>query len=99
MSAARPPPQPSPADREAALALVHVSRETRQRLDTFVDLLLLWQNKTNLIAPSTIPHLWTRHIADSLQLLELVPLGKTWIDLGSGGGFPGIPVACALAGT
>jgi 16S rRNA (guanine527-N7)-methyltransferase len=86
----------SPADRAAALELIDVSRETTARLDTFVEVLLLWQNKTNLIASSTIPRLWTRHIADSLQLLELAPHAKVWVDLGSGGGFPGIPIACAL---
>ena len=60
-------------------------------------MLLQWQAKTNLIAPSTIPHLWTRHIADSLQLLALAPDARIWVDLGSGGGFPGLVLACALA--
>ena len=58
---------------------------------------MLWQQKTNLISPATIPTLWTRHVADSLQLLELAPNAKTWVDFGSGGGFPAIPIACALA--
>jgi 16S rRNA G527 N7-methylase RsmG len=159
-------------DREKALAMFDVSRETVARLDRFVELLLAWQRRTNLIAPSTIPSLWTRHVADSLQLVELVqtpaphPLpnagegreggmgarlrgadslspcgggsgwgvvlggtrvqtgstpdpspqgggeefaassspdltpmreGGVWLDLGSGGGFPGIVIACALA--
>src|SRR6195952_1464421 len=88
-----------PADKAAALALTPVSRETEARLDRYVDLLLEWQAKTNLVAPSTLPHLWTRHISDSLQLLTLAPTAKTWIDLGSGGGFPGIVLACALAET
>src|SRR5262245_44472510 len=88
-----------PADRESALALTPVSRETLERLDRFVALLLAWQRRTNLIAPSTVPLLWTRHIADSLQLLELAPEARAWIDLGSGGGFPGLVLACALAGT
>src|SRR5205807_3323200 len=83
-------------DKQAALQLVPVSRETVERLDAFVDLLLQWQAKTNLVAPSTLPHLWTRHIADSLQLFSIAPHIGTWIDLGSGGGFPGIVVACAL---
>ena len=60
-------------------------------------MLLLWQQKQNLIAASTIPQLWTRHVADSLQLLPLAPGAKVWVDFGSGGGFPGIPIACALA--
>lgn len=85
------------ADRAKALALVDVSRETSQRLDRLVELLLLWQQKQNLIARSTVPHLWTRHIADSLQLLALAPNARIWVDLGSGAGFPGLVIACALA--
>jgi 16S rRNA (guanine527-N7)-methyltransferase len=89
----------NPADKAAALALTPVSRETEARLDRYVELLLEWQAKTNLVAPSTLPHLWTRHISDSLQLLNLAPSVRTWIDLGSGGGFPGVVLACALAET
>jgi 16S rRNA (guanine527-N7)-methyltransferase len=109
------------SDRQNALAMFDVSRETVARLDRFVDLLLAWQRRINLIAPSTIPSLWTRHVADSLQLLELAEAfpphpppppsltlprergregwgkGGVWLDLGSGGGFPGIVIACALA--
>lgn len=85
-------------DRARALALTPVSRETLDRLDHFVATLLAWQRRMNLIAPSTEPKLWTRHIADSLQLLALAPDAKTWVDLGSGGGFPGLVIACALAG-
>jgi 16S rRNA (guanine527-N7)-methyltransferase len=81
------------------LALVPVSRETEARLDRYLDLLREWQAKTNLVAPSTLPHLWTRHVADSLQLLTLASTAKTWVDLGSGGGFPGVVLACALAET
>ena len=90
-------PQAVAADKSAALALTPVSRETEQRLDRFIDLLGQWQNKTNLVAPSTLPHLWTRHVSDSMQLLELQPAALRWMDLGSGGGFPGIVLACALA--
>jgi 16S rRNA (guanine527-N7)-methyltransferase len=86
------------SDRARALALTPVSRETSERLDTFVELLLSWQRTTNLIAASTIPHLWTRHIADSLQLLDLAPDARVWVDLGSGAGFPGLIIAIALAG-
>ncbi|MBS0536351.1 MAG: 16S rRNA (guanine(527)-N(7))-methyltransferase RsmG [Proteobacteria bacterium] len=85
-------------DKARALELTPVSRETLNKLEIYVALLLKWQATTNLIAPSTIPHIWTRHVADSLQLTELVPDATTWIDLGSGGGFPAIPVACVLAG-
>ena len=86
------------ADRARALALTDVSRETTARLDRFVELLLTWQRTTNLIAPSTLPRLWTRHIADSLQLLDLAPDARVWVDLGSGAGFPGLAIACALTG-
>jgi 16S rRNA (guanine527-N7)-methyltransferase len=93
----------SMTDRAQALAMFDVSRETSARLDRFVNLLLVWQSHTNLISRSSIPSLWTRHVADSLQLLELarLPLLKppVWLDLGSGGGFPGIVIACALADT
>ena len=85
------------SDKAAALALTPVSRETEMRLDRYLALLREWQAKTNLIAPSTLPQLWTRHVADSLQLLTLAPKAKIWLDLGSGGGFPGVVLACALA--
>ena len=85
------------ADRARALALTPVSRETAARLDRFVAVLLDWQRRMNLIATSTEPHLWTRHVADSLQLLPLAPQARIWADLGSGGGFPGLVIACALA--
>ena len=87
------------ADRAEALRLTPVSRETLRRLDLYVEALLSWREKTNLFALSTIPHLWTRHIADSLQLLDLAPDARTWVDLGSGAGFPGLAIACALAET
>src|SRR6185369_17090629 len=99
MGKVQPADLPSADDKIAGLALTPVSRETEARLDRFVDLLVEWQAKTNLVAPSTLPHLWTRHIADSLQLLDLAPTAKIWVDLGSGGGFPGVVLACALAET
>ncbi len=85
------------ADRERALALTPVSRETAALLDRFVGLLLATQSHTNLIGPATVGELWTRHIADSLQLIELAPAAQTWLDIGSGGGFPGLVLACAFA--
>jgi 16S rRNA (guanine527-N7)-methyltransferase len=93
------PSQTSPFDKAAALALTPVSHETEKRLDAYVDLLVQWQAKTNLVASSTLPTLWTRHISDSLQLLTLAPDAKIWIDFGSGGGFPGVVLACAMADT
>jgi len=90
------------ADRKRVLSAFRVSRETATRLDRFVALLLVWQRRTNLMSASTMSSLWTRHVADSLQLLDLVPTNSQsnppiWLDLGSGGGFPGIVIACALA--
>jgi 16S rRNA (guanine527-N7)-methyltransferase len=83
------------ADKARALMLCPVSRETEKRLDMFVDALLLRQQTMNLVASSTLPHIWTRHVADSLQLVPLAPQAKVWADFGSGAGFPGIPIACA----
>jgi 16S rRNA (guanine527-N7)-methyltransferase len=88
-------------DRARALAMLHVSRETIERLDRFIDLLLTWQPKINLIAPSTVASVWVRHVADSLQILDLassLPADslRVWVDLGSGAGFPGLALACAL---
>src|ERR1700734_3896119 len=89
-------------DRARALAMFNVSRETTERLDRFIDLLLTWQRHTNLGGGSTIPSLWTRHVADSLQLLAIAPktqksTAPVWVDLGTGGGFSGLVIARALA--
>lgn len=72
-----------------------VSRETFDRLSVYVDELMRWQRAVNLVSPATLPELWTRHIADSLQLTDLAPAARTWVDLGSGGGLPGLVVAGA----
>ena len=77
-------------------AVNNVSRETQKRLTVFADLLVQWQGHINLIAPSTIPDLWERHIEDSLQYVIQFPNAKHWIDLGSGAGFPGLIAAIAL---
>ncbi|MBG6163166.1 16S rRNA (guanine527-N7)-methyltransferase [Labrenzia sp. EL_195] len=74
-----------------------VSRETLERLQIYVDLVLKWQPAQNLIAPSTIADIWTRHVADSLQTQWLDPAARVWVDIGSGGGFPGIVTAILLA--
>ncbi len=77
----------------------NVSRETRERLEVYCDLVRKWNPKVNLISRATIPDLWQRHIADSLQLLDICSCPRRWADLGSGGGFPAIVVACALQET
>jgi 16S rRNA (guanine527-N7)-methyltransferase len=85
---------PHPVELESRFTAV--SRESWDRLDTYVALLLKWQERINLIAPSTVSEVWERHVADSLQLLPFVPSTTQQIaDLGSGGGLPGIVLACA----
>ena len=84
-------------DRQRALRLVPVSRETEERFAVFADLLLRWRNVTNLISERTAGTIWTRHIADCAQVLQVAPGARRWIDIGSGAGFPGLVVAMQLA--
>ncbi len=77
---------------------VGVARETVSRLSTYVD--LLWERnlQLNLVAASTLPHVWHRHLLDSAQLLALIPpSAQTIVDLGSGAGFPGMVLAIMLS--
>lgn len=73
-----------------------VSRETFDRLCNFEESFRRWSSKINLAAPSTLPHLWERHILDSARLIPMAPEAKHWLDIGSGGGFPGAVVAILL---
>ncbi len=81
-----------------ALATLDVSRETMERLDTFVALFRKWAKAINLVAPSTLSEIWSRHIVDSVQISALYPGPRDWVDLGSGGGFPGIVTGILLTG-
>ncbi|MBB2171256.1 16S rRNA (guanine(527)-N(7))-methyltransferase RsmG [Gluconacetobacter asukensis] len=65
------------------------------RLECFAEILTRWNGRINLVSPRDLPHLWDRHIADSLQLASLIPPGARLADLGSGGGFPGLIIAIA----
>src|SRR6266508_4117959 len=76
-----------------------VPRETVHRLARYAELLAHWQARTNLVAPSTLPTLWSRHFADSAQLCALAPEARLWLDLGSGAGFPGLVIAILQTGT
>ncbi|RDC73783.1 16S rRNA (guanine(527)-N(7))-methyltransferase RsmG [Rhodovulum sp. 12E13] len=77
------------------LRTLGVSRETRRDLARFAELLRHWTRRVNLVAPSTVDHLWERHILDSAQLCVLSPrTDGLWLDIGSGAGLPGL--VCAL---
>lgn len=90
---------PANDDRARALALYPVSHETVLRLDRYVDLLRRWQKIKNLVGPKTLDEIWTRHVVDSLQLIEHGRGARVWCDLGSGAGLPGIVLGVALADT
>ena len=75
----------------------NVPRETILELTRYVDLLTHWQKSMNLVAPSTLPEVWSRHFADSAQLRGLAPDARLWLDLGSGAGFPGLVLAILQA--
>jgi 16S rRNA (guanine527-N7)-methyltransferase len=79
-------------------AAFDVSRETLERIQIYERLLRQWQKAVNLVAPSTLDDLWHRHFADSAQILPLAGEHPTpWLDIGSGGGFPGLVCAILLA--
>lgn len=84
-------------DRQRALSLVPVSRETEERFNIFVKLLARWRQKCNLISEAAFASVWTRHLADSAQVHFISPKTVTWLDIGSGAGFPGIVLAMQLA--
>ena len=79
-----------------ALTSLNVSRETEAQLHDFVALVKKWNPVINLIARSSIPNIWSRHIEDSAQIVALAKASGPWIDIGSGGGFPGIVAAICL---
>lgn len=76
------------------LSTLNVSRETMERLNHYVALLKTWNAKINLVSPNTLSEVWTRHILDSAQLYSTAKLESgIWVDIGSGGGFPGLVIA------
>lgn len=79
---------------EESVGGVAVSRETFAALQTLKALVRRWNPAINLVSKATLSDLWVRHIVDSAQIFAFRPEGaRTWVDLGSGGGFPGLVVA------
>lgn len=78
---------------KTAFGPLNVSRETEDDLDQYAQILKKWNGRINLISRSTLPKLWERHILDSAQLWHVSKQTGHWVDLGSGGGFPGLVVA------
>ncbi|MDX2483495.1 MAG: 16S rRNA (guanine(527)-N(7))-methyltransferase RsmG [Pseudodonghicola sp.] len=74
-------------------ASLDVSRETMDRLNRFVAVLEKWNPRINLVSRNSMSEVWTRHIADSLQVFKCTTPTGHWVDLGSGGGFPGLVIA------
>lgn len=85
-------------DSDRGLAGLDVSRETLERLETYEALLRKWNPAINLVARGTMADAWARHFLDSAQIFALAPpIARTWLDIGSGGGFPGMVVAIIAA--
>lgn len=72
--------------------------QLERNLARFVALLSEWQRVHNLVGRSELADIWQRHVADSLQLLKHAPAFRSWVDLGSGAGFPGFVIAAAFRG-
>ncbi len=88
----------APQTAEAFAAQFDVSRETLSRLMAYQALLGKWQKSINLVGPATLQHFWSRHVADSAQILTHAPRqALCWLDLGSGAGFPALVLAIMLA--
>ena len=75
------------------LSKLDVSRETFEKLEAFAELVRKWNPRINLVSKSSLGDLWTRHIVDSVQVFKFAEGSGVWVDLGSGGGFPGIVVS------
>ena len=85
-------------DRENFASSFDVPRGTMAKFDAYAAMLVDWQARMNLVAPSTLATVWNRHFADSAQLVALAKGATTWLDLGSGAGFPALVVALLAPG-
>ncbi len=96
MTMTDPAPPLTPEDFRTA---TDVSRETLAQLEIYVTLLKKWQRAINLVSRASLADVWRRHMLDSAQLISMAPASaETWIDMGSGAGFPGLVLAIMGAG-
>jgi len=84
-------------DQFSDLIEMDVSRETFDRLTIYVSLLQKWNPAINLVAKSTLDDAWSRHLIDSAQIYRSAPSFRSWADIGSGGGFPGLVIGILAA--
>lgn len=84
-------------DLDAVRAILPLDAAMEQRLAAYVGLVRKWQPVKNLVAPSTLPDIWRRHVADGAQAFAALPNARRWLDIGSGAGFPGLVTAILLA--
>jgi 16S rRNA (guanine527-N7)-methyltransferase len=82
-------------DEARSWAAARFSDDVLRRLDRLAEIVERESQRQNLISRSTLPMIWSRHIVDSLQLIRYAPDGGTWLDIGTGAGFPGLVVAVA----
>lgn len=76
---------------------VDVSRETTERLEVYANLIRKWNPRINLVSRKSLEHLWERHIVDSVQVFRSLHASGHWVDIGSGGGLPGVVIAIIAA--
>jgi 16S rRNA (guanine527-N7)-methyltransferase len=82
------------------MAAQQISDLATERLQIFVGLLAKWNAAINLVSPASLADVWTRHVADSAQVLDYAPIRRArWLDIGSGAGFPGVVIALLAADT
>lgn len=86
-----------PESIKAIETLMPLAPAQRERFSAYVALVKKWQPVKNLVAPSTLGQIWSRHIADSVQAHLALPCARRWVDIGSGAGFPGLVTAILLA--
>ncbi len=95
---------PAPPEAGARFGAADFQRETGASAEAMANLerfhahLADWNKRINLVAPSALADFWLRHALDSAQLLPLAAQARTWVDIGSGAGFPGVVLAILLKG-